>query len=461
MTQRLARAVLSLAVLWAPGGCAGSRDASYSPEPRPLGADLPAFHAPERPGNGPQPSPPIEEPAGDLTLGEALALTLIRNPELAAFSWEVRAQEARALQAGLRPNPALALEVENVAGSGHASGFGNAETTISLSQLLELSGKRGKRQRLAELDRDLAAWDYETVRLELLTAVTRTFVGLLAAQERLRLAEDLVQVAEEALADVSRRVRAGAVSPVEETRARVELSTSRLDRLAAQQECNAVRVRLAASWGGGAPRFARAVGTLEPLAPPPALEHLLDRIDQNPDIARGKAERAQREADLGLQRALGTSDIEVEGGVRRMGESSEHAFVVGLALPLPVFDRNQGSRREAEIRVARAGEEHRARTVRARSNLVVAHGSLIAAYEEITVLETAILPDAESALVTAREAHRKGLFGFTDFLDTQRTLFELRGRRFDALARYHRAVADIERLIGEPLSGIGGSDAKN
>lgn len=440
------------------GGCAGSHDRVEPPGARPLGVDIPAFQAPDAPDASTPPPPTVLEPTGDLTLRDALALALMRNPELAVFSWEARAQEARVLQAGLRPNPGLGLEVENFAGSGEFSGWRSAETTISLSQLLELGGKRGKRQRLAEANQNLAAWDYEAVRISVLTEVTKTFVSLLTAQHRLDLAEDLVLVAEQALESVSRRVEAGAVSPVEATRARVERSKSRLDQQIAVRALAAERKRLAAFWGGEEPRFARAAGSLEHTPIRVTVDSLLVRIEQNPDVARWAFEREQRLADLALQRALGTPDVEVVGGIRRLAESSDNAAVLGLAVPLPVFDRNQGSSREAEYRVARVEEEYRGAWVAARVALAVEFESFAAASQELVTLESEILPDAESALAAADEAYQKGLFRLTDVLDTRRTLFELRGRRFDALARYHQSVAEIERLIGEPLSAVGGSD---
>jgi cobalt-zinc-cadmium efflux system outer membrane protein len=98
-------------------------------------------------------------------LRQALALALLQNPELRAFAWDVRAAEARTLQAGLRPNPELGLEVENIAGTGVLQGGQSAETTLRLNQVIELGGKRARRLQVAAVERDLAAWDYEATLL--------------------------------------------------------------------------------------------------------------------------------------------------------------------------------------------------------------------------------------------------------------------------------------------------------
>jgi cobalt-zinc-cadmium efflux system outer membrane protein len=167
-------------------GCATPDIGANWPAPRPLGEDVLSFHLP------PQPAAvsPVEhpgEPTGVLTLRQALALALLRNPELASAAWEVRAGEARTLQAGLLPNPEFELEVENFAGSGEFRGFDAAETTLALSQVIELGGKRLRRVRVAALERDVAAWDYEAKRVDVFTATTKAFVEVLSAQAKLAL----------------------------------------------------------------------------------------------------------------------------------------------------------------------------------------------------------------------------------------------------------------------------------
>ena len=118
---------------------------------------------------------------------QALSLALVKNPELAAFSWEVRAREARALQASLLPNPEIEVELENFGGSGDVGGFEQTESTLLLRQLIELGGKRRKRTHVAALESDLAAWDFEIKRLDVFTQVTQFFVGVVSAQERVAL----------------------------------------------------------------------------------------------------------------------------------------------------------------------------------------------------------------------------------------------------------------------------------
>jgi cobalt-zinc-cadmium efflux system outer membrane protein len=380
-----------------------------------------------------------------------LALALQRNPELASAAWEVRAGEARTLQAGLLPNPEVGVEVENFAGSGEFRSVDAAETTIALSQVIELGGKRLRRARLAALERDLTAWDYEATRIDVFTATTKAFVDVLSAQAQLALSEDLVRLAERVLSTVAARVQAGQVSPVEETRARVALSTSRIALERAGRELGATRERLAATWGSTAPAFERGEGALERIVPIPSADRLAQRIRQNPDIARWIAEMAQRQAAVALEEARRIPNVTGTGGVRRLRETRDTALIMQLSIPLAVFDRNQGAILEARYQLARAGEERRAAEVRVLTELAATYAELSSAFVEATTLQAEVLPGAQSAFEAFSEGYRQGKFGFLDVLDAQRTLFEARGRYIEALTAYHRAVTEMERLVGEPL----------
>jgi cobalt-zinc-cadmium efflux system outer membrane protein len=445
---------VGIVLIVALSGCASERIEAVRPEPRPMGQHVPAFQAPEElpanPSRGPQPG----EPTGVLTLRQALALALLRNPELASTAWEVRAGEARTLQAGLLPNPEVSVEVENFAGSGEFRGFDAAETTIALGQVIELGGKRLRRARVAGLERDLVAWDYEATRLNVFTATVKAFVEVLSAQAQLALNEELVRLAEQVLRTVAARVQAGQVSPVEETRTRVALSTNRIALERARRALVAARERLAATWGSPVSAFERVEGALEPIAPIPSAERLVRRIGQNPDIARWVVEITQRQAAVALEEARRIPNVTGAGGVRQHSRTGDMALIMQLTLPIPVFDRNQGALLAARYQLAKAGEERRATEVRVLSELTSTYAELSSAFAEATTLQDDVLPGAQSAFEAFSEGYRQGKFGFLDVLDAQRTLSEARGRYLEALTAYHRAVADMERLIGEPLEAV-------
>jgi outer membrane protein, heavy metal efflux system len=411
-------------------------------------------HGPVRPESRLYGAPLFEEPTGIISLREALALALAKNPVLAAFSWEVRAREAQMLQTGLLPNPEFSVLMEDVGGSGGFRGVQQTQTTITLSQLIELGGKRAARMQATSLTRDLAGWDYEVRRIETLTQVSQAFTETLAAQQRQRLAEELVNLAEEVARSVIEKVKAGKVSPIEETKANIALSSVRIEQERARLALEAARTNLAATWGSTTARLNRAEGDLDQVAPLPRLESLVERVARNPVLARWAAEMAQRQALVQVERANAIPDITINGGYRRLNETDDNSLVFGVSVPLPLFNRNQGSIVEARHRLAKAEAERRAAEVRVTSALSDAYKALATAHAEAVSLKANVLPAAQSAFDGINEGYRLGKFGYLDVLDAQRTLFDARARYLQAVTDYHKAVAEVERLVGEPLATI-------
>jgi len=391
-----------------------------------------------------------EEPTGSLVLPQALALALTQNPELAAFSWETRAREAATLQARFFPNPTFGANAANF-GNRVIRGFDGDVVTLELSQLIELGGKRAARTEAAALTKELADWDYETQRVNVLTQVSQTFIEVLTAQQRLVLTQQTQELANQMMATTAARVQAGKVSPVEETKAKVALASVQIELMRARKELEAARKRLAASWGSTEPRFEAVVGNLDAIQSLPSLASLLQRLAHNPDLARWATEITQRQALITMEKAKAVPDVTATLGASKYLMPNDYALVVGFSMPLPVFDRNQGGILEAEHRLIKAEEEHRSAEVKIATALNTAYQRLDAAHSEVSALRQEVLPGAQSAYEASREGYRLGKFGFLDVLDAQRILFGAKTQNLLALADYHKAVAEVERLIGGSL----------
>lgn len=393
----------------------------------------------------------VRETSGPITLAQALRLALSRNPELEAFALEARASEARALQAGLLPNPELEFEVEEFGGRGELSGFGGAATTIRLSQLVLLGGKRDKAVRAARSERELAGWGYEAKRLDTLAETTLSFIGVLEAQSRLELAGECLELSREVYSAVSAKVEAGKVSPIEETKAGIALSNSEIELERARRNLEAARRGLAASWGSTVPVFARAEGDLADIEEPPPLDDLLGRAEENPDLARWRTELELGRAALDSAGALAVPDLAVFAGVQSFNETDDSAYIAGISAPLPIFDRNQGGIMEARHNLTKSERERAADRVRVETALAQEYQGLAASYREAVKLRDEALPDSRLVFASVGEGYRLGKFDYLDVLDAQRTLFETESRYIAALAEYQRARTMIERLTGMEL----------
>lgn len=432
-------------------GCAPGPLEDYMwPTPRPLGRDLDAVRPRLHP-DGAMRTVPITEPIGTLSLRQAIAAALLGSPDLAATSYEVRAREAEALQAGLLPNPELDVELENFAGSGEFSDFDTVETTLALSQVVELGGKRIKRKQIAQYQVRIAGWEYEIRRIDVLSKTAADFVGLLAAQRRQRIAFETLELAQRVFDAVGERVDAGKVSPLERIKAGVELAQSELDREQALLAVVAARIRLASNWGSTDPQFENLSGDLDKTDSPPSFDEVVARVVHNPDLARWAAEVSLRQAEVKLALAQRIPNLTVTGGVRHFNEIDETAFVAGLSLPLPVFDQNQGNIRAARLRAIQGGRLEEAARVQIHSAIAEVFQILEAAFISVQTTRIQILPSAVLAFEATEEAFRQGKIGSLDLFDSERTLFDVRRQLTESLTTYHLAVIALERLIGAPL----------
>ncbi len=393
----------------------------------------------------------IDEPTGSLVLSKALSLALVKNPQLAVFSYEIRAQEAMQLQAGLLPNPTFNANASNFGNSAY-QGFDGDAVSLELSQLIELGGKRAARIKAAGLTQTLANWDYETQRMNVMTQVAQAFIRVLAAQESVVLAQEMQTVADKMTAAVSALFEAGNVAAVEKIKTKVMQSTTKIELMRAEKNLQIARRALAATWNNSNPRFTTAIGDLKAIKKLPEFSLLVKQLNTNPDLARWTDEISQRQALMELEESKAIPDVTVTLGVNNNLIPNDYALLAGVSIPIPLFDRNQGNISAARFRVSKAEASYQNRKLKFKTQLNTRYQQLQIAYEEVLALEEEVIPSAERAYQIAKQGYQLGKFNLLNLLDAQRTLFRVQKQYLRALTDYHLNVAQIERLTGHALT---------
>jgi len=386
-----------------------------------------------------------------LTLAAALDLAFNANPEIAIARREAEATEGTVQQAGLIPNPELATLIEDTKRE-------TRTTTVQINQAIELGGKRGARISAAERGRDMALMELTVKQADIRATVIAAFYDVVIAQERSRLVQESFELAQRATLIASKRVTAGKVSPVEETRARVAESGVLIELAQATNELELTRRKLAATWGSTSPRFERVD---EPATNPGAelpsiasLAKLSERLQQSPHLQRAKIEVERRQAMAKVERTRQIPDVTLSFGAKRDEQMGRNQAVIGLAIPLPVFDRNQGNVLEALRRTDKARAELLATEINLNVELAQAHGRLCTATMEAQLVKTEILPGAQRNYDATTRGFEFGKFNFLDVLDAQRTLLQARSQYLRSLSETHRAAAEIDRILGEPVYAL-------
>lgn len=382
-----------------------------------------------------------------ISYSQALQRAIANDPQLALNSILAEAAEGQIQQADLLPNPVVGVEMENIFGSGPFRDVQGMDVTLGITQLIETAGKRAKRTELARTERALIDWERE-LRLATVESEVRTaFIEVLVAQEALQLRQEQLSLAEHSREETARLVEAARSNQVELTRAELDVRQQQFAINQAERTLQAAHAILAALWGESGESNFSVTGSVELDPDLPELGQLVALLPRSATLARYEGHRRNREAALTLEQARAKPDFEVFGGGRYFNEASgEVAFVVGVEIPWPLFDKNQGNIRTARAQVRAVEYEKAATRRRLIVGLTEAYQRLVAAHGEARSVKEDLLPAAEQTLAETEVGYERGQFTLLSVLESRSTLFEIRETYLDALSRYANAQAQIESL---------------
>lgn len=377
-----------------------------------------------------------------LTLEQSLAEAEARSPAIIAARAAVEAAEARIRQAGYRTNPELSLEVENFVGTGELSGFDGTETTLAVSQRLDISGRRSARVSLAEAEFLVQQVRLGIARADLAQAVREQFARAVSTRDMLALAVENEERAGELARIAAELVDAGREPPLRAIRARAAHAQAVAALEAARAEERAARSTLASLFGVTTPpdSVTGELLDLEPRTIDPA---------QSLAVRLADAVRLREEAALRQEQVQGRLDPSVGLGVRHVAETGDVGLVGGISMPLPIFDRNQGNVEAARADI-RAAEANRAAalattTVRARNAIA----NVQAATARVEALERAAIPEAAEALRLAQLSYKAGKVSLLELLDAQEAYAAAQAALIEARTALALATAELGRVAAQ------------
>jgi cobalt-zinc-cadmium efflux system outer membrane protein len=254
---------------------------------------------------------------------------------------DILAAKARVARSAAFPNPELGIETSSL----------GDEDSVVVSQPFEFSRKRDARVKAAEAEIPLYKNNRQITRLDIIDQVSLAFVSMLGGQEKLVLVKEAHDIAERFAGTVAERVAAGDISPIEEIRANVSLGGAATDLARARRELSDARLALAAAMGDAEAGFTTVEGRIpaEPIVPDK--NTLISAITTSPDLAQWELDRERRNAMVMSEKASRIPDITFSGKVSHYREIEETAFIFGISVPLPFFDRNRGGILEVQCSI--------------------------------------------------------------------------------------------------------------
>lgn len=394
--------------------------------------------------------PTVELPTsggGSYDLAQLTALTLERHPRLAQVGWVVEASRGRAVQAGLYPNPTVAVTADEL---GDRTGTFGIIGAPQISQEIVRGNKLGLSQAAANKEVDRASLAVVEERYKLLTLVRQSYWEAIVLQRRAEVLTELISIADRSIETADKLLKAkekdateldGLQFEIDRERYRAELDATR------RALPGAVR-KLAADAGAADLPIAAVVGDLERNLPEFDLNAALPYVlGVHPQVQSARLGVEQAQLLVRRAEAEPTPNITLSGGYTRQGQNRSNDWGIGIAMPVPLWNKNQGNIFAAKAQLGEALNE----IARVQNELSARTAAAFSAYDAAKAradkYRSAILPKAEKNLTLAMKAYQSGQFDYLRVLQAQRAVAETRLETIKSLGEQWKAASDIAGLM--------------
>lgn len=441
---------------------------------------------------------PLAARAEGLSMEQAVAIALQRNHDVIAAKLEIEGAELDVVAARVYPNPILQYALGNlVLGAANTQGtmpptrsgfLGQPVQSLGISEIVDVWSKRSARIRAANQGIEHRRLLTEDALRAIVYAVRAAFTAVVRAQSE----RDLAHEVADRYADTVRlsrvRYKAGDISETELRKVELEGLKYQNDVIDSDTALDLQRGELAALLGLPSAQDLPGGRLGEPDARPEfALEQLTTAaLTRRPDLRAAAAARGLAEAQLGAATrevypdiSLGVnythSDFAVSG-------DNPNALALSLAVPLPIFDRNQANIGRARLDIRRANNDADRLRVQIRRDVAESvrkaarSQALLRVFEEpraegegtsrggsapptpratpdaaaTTTHDTgAMISRAEIALRVAERSYRAGAISLLELLESQRTYLDTRAQYLRALHDFRQAVIEVNHAVGE------------
>lgn len=395
---------------------------------------------------------PLSAIAEPLGLPAALRRAAQADPVRPALQSRLNAAEAGVRQAGVRPNPTIGVDVEDISGSGSYSLIDRTQATIYYQQSQERGGKRSARTALARGDIALTRLRDDVRVLELFHEVEVAWIEAVAAEAEVRLAADRLALAKRAQAEVSRRVKAARDPLFAGARVDAQVAEAETNLSEAKTKAANARRALSAFWGGGDVEI--DPNSLEDLSSADQVAGPASSID----LAFLGAQRDLASARVRVEQSKAVQDPTWRAGLRWLNDSGDVAAIVGGSIPLGRYDTNQGAIDQARAAQTAADLDLAGAKVVLERKIATTQALLAQKANEARRIERDVVPANAHTVDLVREGFNRGGFSYLDVLEAQKALIDARSRRLALLKSFQLDRAQLDRLTGAYASLVPGPE---
>lgn len=376
------------------------------------------------------------------TLESLEQLAVTANPTLRELQARVQAAHGRWVQVGLRPNPVAGISAQEIGNDSRAGQFG-----AYVGQQYVTANKLGLSREAASWNLKRAKQELEAQRMRVVTDVRRGFYLVLVAQERVKVAGELADIAQQAVAKARELVKVQEPQTVL-TQAEIEAELADVMVENAQAARDAQWRSLAATLGHPDLPRQDVIGSLSSNSPAIAWEEAMGRIrHESPELAAAVSRIEESRWQVHRARAEATPNVTMQAGVYYDDASNDPFASFQLSMPIPIHNRNQGGIATARANVTAATNAAQRIELRLQDRLAKVFQQYEQAGQQASRYEGTILAKTKRNLILNKQSYASGQSSYLAVLTAQRSYTEAHLTWLNSLERLWTATVQIEGLL--------------
>lgn len=381
----------------------------------------------------------------NITLEDALNIAMKNNLQLQSTQDQVDAAAGALRQSKLYPNPVLELLAEEV--PTNEMGLNQSQNLVGITQPIITAGKRKLGIKLSEQSKEKSEFERDSVTLQVMTSTKKAFYKVVADQEGITVARHIEAIAKGIYESEQMRFEAGEVALTNVLRAEVELSQARNAVSLAEGNLQTSLSELQTVMGIPEESLAGVTGKLLTTPPDVSFNDLKLAMQVNQPLIKASRKGVEMaESQLSLEKRQAIPDINVSAGYKRLTQENADTVQMGIEIPTPFFNRNQGNIQKGKALSRKAKNENQSVYNDLQLQLKRDVDSYHAERKRVAEFRDNILPKAEISLQLIGTGYKEGELSYIDLLDAQRTWAETKVAYIESLKKINLLLADIEGL---------------
>lgn len=387
-----------------------------------------------------------------LTLGQARDRLLKKNFYLLAAYFEVSQAEAQVVQARLWANPTITWNQEAYSAEQNKYFSARNQFETSISQTISIAGRHTNTVRLARIHLEMNKVQFEDVIRSLVFELGNTYQNIAALQAKEKLYNEVLTSYQRLIAASSKQLEVGAISVTEDLRIQSEylaVKAQALDNANRKEQFLSELRTLLQYPPDSALNLVQKIPLFDPHL---EIDSLVSRsLRVRPDLRVSRLFEQYQEQNLKLQRSLAIPDITIGYDYDKGGNYVRNYSGLIVQMPLPVFNRNQGSIKEAQYNI----RQSRLRRDYLKTNIV---NQVMAAYNQYKKNYEGLSSYTDEYLNKLTQLNRntntyfqKHDITLLEFIDYQRIFISTNIQLIELRQQYLNSVNNLNFSVGETV----------